>query len=162
MNTRIHTKQKTRRTRHRHARQLVLATHKLRNQLGRQIRLADILGVMRRKVIARQTKRTHPQLGAEVDLAVRIEDGVTSGRGAADGVVLEGRGGGGGGGQLFEGGVERADGGDAAGGFEAGGGPAVEGEAGAGRFFGVGYVPVLFLHRGGLVWFGLVCEGGVG
>jgi hypothetical protein len=27
----------------------------------------------------------------------------------------------------------------------------VEGEAGAGRFFGVGYVPVLFLHRGGLV-----------
>lgn len=66
--------------------------------------------------------------------------------GTADGVVLECRWGRGGGGKLFEGGVECSYGGDAAGGFEAGGGPAVEGEAGAGCFFGVVYVPVLFLH----------------
>lgn len=97
-------------------------------------------------MIPRQAERTDPELRPEVDLAERVEDGVAGGRGAADGVVLEGGGRGGRGGQFLEGGVEGADGSDASSGFETGGGPAVEGEAGSGRFFRVGYVPVLLLH----------------
>ena len=161
MNTRIDAKHKARRPRHRHTGQLILATDKLRNQFGRQILLADILGVMRGEMIPRQTERTDPQLRPKVHLTVRIEDGVTCGRGAADGIVIEGGGGGGRGGQFLEGGtaggasgrgcgvvgggVEGADGSDASCGFETGGGPAVEGEAGSGCFFRVVY-PVLLLH----------------
>ena len=70
---------------------------------------------------------------------------MTRGGRASDGIVLEGGGRRARGGQLFERRDEGADGGDAAGGFEAGGGPAVEGEAGAAGFFGGGYVPV-FVH----------------
>ena len=151
MNTGVHTKQKAGRACHGHTRQLVLAADKLRNQLGRQIRLADILGVMRREVIPRQTEGTHPQLGAKVDLAVGIEDGVTRGGGAANGIVLQRGGRRGGGGKLLEGRVQRAYGGHAAGGFEPRGGPAVEGQAGSRCFFSVRHVPVLLLLHGQLV-----------
>ena len=142
----INAKYKRRGTRRRNTRQFVLAATELRNELRRQIRLANVLRIMRWEMIPRQAKGTDPQFGPKIDLTVGIQDCMASGGGAADGVVLQCRGWGAVGWEFFEGGVERADGSDAAGGFEAGGRPAMEGEAGAGGFLGVAHVPVFSLH----------------
>lgn len=138
-------------TRGRDAGEFVLARGELRDQFGGQVRLADVLGVVRGEMIPREAEGTDPQFGSIVDLTVGVQDRMAGGGGAADGVVLESRGRGAVGWELFEGGVQGADGGHASGGFEAGGGPNVEGEAGARGFFGVGHVPVITLHGGNFV-----------
>ena len=160
MHTSVNAEYKRRRTRGWNAGQFVLARGKLGNQFGGEIRLADILGIVRWKMIPRQAKWTDPQLGTVVYLTIGIQHRMASGGGASNGIVLKGGRGSAVGRELFEGGVERADGGDAAGGFEAGGRPTVEGEAGSAGLFRVSDVPVLALHLGvWLVWFrGRVCR----
>lgn len=141
-----------RRTRGRNAGKFVFARCELRDQFCGQVRLADVLGVVRGEMIPRQAEWADPQLGSIVDLAVGVQDRMAGGGGAADGVVLEGRGWGAVGRELFEGSVEGADGGDASRGFEARGGPNVEREASACGFFGVGHVPVIALHGEQSLW----------
>jgi len=139
------------RARRRDGRQLVLARGELRYQFRGQVRLGDVLGVVRREVVPRQAEGADPQFGAVVDLAVRVEDDVARGGRAADWIVGQRRGRGAVGRELLERGVTGADGGDAAGRLEAGGGPAVEGEPGARLLLGGGDVPVLALHGSALV-----------
>ena len=87
---RVDAEQEGRRSGRRDAGKLVLARGVLRDELGGEVGLADVLAVVRGEVIPREAERTNPKLGAEVHLAVRVEDGVARGRAAADGVVLEG------------------------------------------------------------------------
>jgi len=142
----IHHEQKRRRTRIRNTRQLILRRWK--HQLRRQILLVDILRVQRGEVVPAGAKGADPEFGAEIHLAVRVEDGLACDGGAADRFVGEGGGWGGCGGEFGDGGDEGAEGGGEACGFEAGGGPGVEGEAGSVGLFEGGYVPPLILHFG--------------
>ena len=147
---RVDAEQKGRRTRRGDAGQLVLARGVLRDELGGEVGLADVLAVVGGEVIPRQAERAHPQLGAEVHLAVRVEDGVARGRAAADGIVLEGLRRGAGRRQLLEGRHQGADGSDAAGRLQPARRPAVEGEAGAALLLRRGHVPRLLLHGCGI------------
>lgn len=52
------------------ARQLVLERRELRDELCGQVGLGNVFGVVRRKVVARETKRARPQLAGKVNLAV--------------------------------------------------------------------------------------------
>ena len=54
------------------------------NELGRQVGLSNILRIMRRKGIATQTKRTCPQFGAKIHLAIGVQKSTTA---TTDGVV---------------------------------------------------------------------------
>ena len=88
------------------------------------------------------TVRTNPELGAKVDLTVRIEDGVT--RRAFNGVVRQRRwrralri-------HLFQRRVQRAKGCHAARRFQSTGRPTVKRQARPEHVFGRGHVPLLF------------------
>ena len=134
--------------------QLVLRRAVLRDDLGGEVGFADVLGVVGGEVVAGQAERAGPELAAEVDLAVRVEDRLAGRGGAADGIVLEGRGRGAGGRKLAERAVERPHRRHAAGRLEARRRPAVEGQAGPRRLLRRGHVPRLVLH-GGSRWLGL-------
>ncbi len=150
MRANVHHKDEHRRTRVGNARggEFVFAACELRNQLGGQVLFGDVVGIVRREVIAGVAEGTYPEFGSEVHLAVRIEDGRAGRVGAADGFVREGGGGRRGGGECGQGSVQGADGGDDACGFQTRGRPCVERETDAVRLFPRCYVPPLFLHCG--------------
>lgn len=107
--------------------QLILTSRVLRNELSGQVGLADILCIVRREVITRQTERTGPQLRHEIHLTVRIEHGATLVAHASDGLVLEGNLGHIVGRYLLKRGVEAAQRRHAACSFDTAAGPALEG-----------------------------------
>mmetsp|Transcript_22641 Transcript_22641/g.70877 ORF Transcript_22641/g.70877 Transcript_22641/m.70877 type:complete len:374 (+) Transcript_22641:1469-2590(+) len=69
--------------------ELVLDRGELRNELGRQICLRDVLSVVGREVVPAQAERTGPQLRPVVHLTVRIQQGAAAV--ASNRVVRQGR-----------------------------------------------------------------------
>mmetsp|Transcript_12375 Transcript_12375/g.21920 ORF Transcript_12375/g.21920 Transcript_12375/m.21920 type:complete len:324 (-) Transcript_12375:31-1002(-) len=87
--TRVHHEEEHGRTALRRLLELVLDRRELRDQLRRQVVLADVLGIVGCEVVAGLTERTRPELGTEVDLAVWVEHARTSV--APNGIVRQSR-----------------------------------------------------------------------
>ena len=67
--------------------QLILHSCELRNQLCRQVRLADVFSVVRREVVPVDAERARPELAPVVNLRVRVQDCSTAV--ASDGVIAQ-------------------------------------------------------------------------
>mmetsp|Transcript_26624 Transcript_26624/g.55553 ORF Transcript_26624/g.55553 Transcript_26624/m.55553 type:complete len:474 (-) Transcript_26624:93-1514(-) len=71
--------------------ELVLHGGVLGDELGGEVSLAYVLGVVGREVVSLQAERAGPQLAPEVNLAEGVEDGRATLASAADGIVRQGR-----------------------------------------------------------------------